>query len=141
MTKFVLDSRLQADCIFIGEMRLCSLLLMNDQRWPWVILVPRKKNMIELFDLQDADQVLLHAETKRAAHALSDLTHCDKLNIGTIGNVVRQLHMHVVARRENDTNWPNTVWGFEKPAAYKKDNAQALVDKLKIRLGLDEKFL
>ena len=141
MTDFKLDHRLENDCIAIGEMRLCRILLMDDQRWPWIVLVPRKLDVCEIHDLDDADQVLLHSETKRIAMALGAITECEKINSGALGNIVRQLHVHVVARDSGDANWPGPVWGFEKRAPYQGNNAKILATNIQHRLALHEEFL
>ncbi len=141
MTIFKLDHRLKNDCIEIGEMRLCRILLMDDQRWPWIVLVPRKLDVCEIHDLEDADQVLLHSETKRIAQALGAITECEKINSGALGNIVRQLHIHVVARNIDDANWPGPVWGFEKRIPYQGNNAKILATNIQHRLALHEEFL
>ena len=122
-------------------MRLCRILLMDDQRWPWIVLVPRKLDVCEIHDLEDADQVLLHSETKRIAQALGAITECEKINSGALGNIVRQLHIHVVARNIDDANWPGPVWGFEKRIPYQGNNAKILATNIQHRLALHEEFL
>lgn len=108
---FVLDPRLQRDSLFIVDGPLSQLRLMDDARFPWLVLVPRIGGASEWIDLDGAGQRLLLAEINQAGQALRALGPCDKLNIGALGNIVRQLHVHVVARRENDAAWPGPVWG------------------------------
>lgn len=90
---------------------LCELRIMNDRRWPWLILVPQRPDMEELHDLTPLDQAMLTFEINLVGEALKRITGCTKINTGALGNVVRQLHVHVVARSEGDPNWPGPVWG------------------------------
>jgi diadenosine tetraphosphate (Ap4A) HIT family hydrolase len=99
---FSLDPRLAADSIALGDLPLSRVLLMNDANYPWLILVPRRPNLVELIDLDDAGQATLMIEIARAARALKEVTPCDKLNVASLGNTVRQLHVHVIARRAGD---------------------------------------
>lgn len=111
MTSFKLDPRLAADSVFIADGPLSQLRLMDDERFPWLVLVPRVAETDELIDLDDDSQRLLLAEIRNAGNLLRALAPCDKLNIGALGNIVRQLHVHVVARSDNDVAWPGPVWG------------------------------
>jgi diadenosine tetraphosphate (Ap4A) HIT family hydrolase len=108
---WTLDPRLAQETIVIGDLPLSRVLLMNDANYPWLILVPRRENLVELIDLDDAGQMTLMAEVARAARAVRDVTACDKLNIAALGNTVRQLHVHVIARRNGDAAGPRPVWG------------------------------
>lgn len=110
---FVLDPRLAADAAPVAELALCRVLLMDDARWPWLILVPRRAGARELVDLSPADQQALSGEIARASRALQTLFSPDKLNVAALGNVVEQLHVHVVARFRDDPAWPAPVWGFQ----------------------------
>lgn len=111
MTAFALDERLANDAIPIGDMPLCRALLMNDARFPWLVLVPRRAGLVELADLAAPDRAVLIEELARAGEGLNRATCADKINIGALGNIVRQLHVHVVARFEGDAAWPGPVWG------------------------------
>ena len=115
---FVLDRRLRADTIAVTDLTLSRVLLADDQRFPWLILVPRREGASELTDLSDLDAATLYAEIKLAAGALQDLTAAHKLNIAALGNVVAQLHVHVIARKRDDPAWPKPVWGFGTPEPY-----------------------
>lgn len=119
---FVLHPRLMADSAVIVDWSLSRVLLMNDKRFPWIILVPRRPNLIELFDLDAASRALLTTEIARAAERLKGWarTHggADKINVGAIGNLVPQLHVHVVSRRKGDAAWPGTVWGAGQAEHY-----------------------
>lgn len=109
--EFVLDSRLAADTAFVCDWPLCAVRLMNDSRYAWVVLVPRRANLVEPFDLPTADQARLWQEVGHAGALLKASTGCRKVNIGALGNIVAQLHVHVVARNEGDAAWPGPVWG------------------------------
>ncbi len=115
---FELHPRLAADTAPIAELALSSLRLMEDAEIPWLILVPRRLNITELHHLPAADRVELGDEMTRAAQALETLFHPDKINIGALGNLVPQLHIHVVARFRRDRAWPGPVWGAGLPQAY-----------------------
>jgi diadenosine tetraphosphate (Ap4A) HIT family hydrolase len=108
---FALDPRLAHDTVFVADWPLCRVLLMDDARFPWLVLVPRRAGLVELVDLDAADLARLMHEIRRALHALRRVVDCDKLNVGALGNIVRQLHVHVVARRRDDAAWPGPVWG------------------------------
>lgn len=130
MGHFELDERLAADSRPVTVLGLCGLRLMDDARWPWLLLVPQRAGLVELFDLSPLDQTLLAFETDLVAKALKRLTGCTKINVGSLGNQVRQLHVHVVARSEGDAGWPGPVWGFGKREPYEKSRADALIASL-----------
>jgi len=108
---FVLDSRLAADTAWICDWPLCAILLMNDRRYPWLVLVPRRPKLVEPFDLSSAEQAQLWREVGHAGSVLKASTRCRKVNIGALGNIVAQLHVHIIARNEGDAAWPGPVWG------------------------------
>lgn len=116
--KFILHPRLEADTITIGDLALSRVLLMNDSRFPWVILVPRRNEMREIIDLSQADQLQLFGEIQSALNAIRIAFEPDKLNLGAIGNLVPQLHIHMIARFKSDAAWPNPVWGFGDAVPY-----------------------
>ena len=134
---FALDPRLAADTHAIGALPFSELLLMDDARFPWVILVPRIAGARELIDLDEGDQRLLLGEIDRVARALESLLHPDKLNIAALGNVVPQLHVHVIARFTGDTAWPNPVWGRGERVAYGQRERAARIAALRTALGGD----
>ena len=111
MSGFALDERLAADSAWVADGALSQLRLMDDARFAWLVLVPRRPGVSEWLDLAPADQLLLWEEVRRAGALLRAEPSCDKLNIGALGNIVRQLHVHVVARRVGDAAWPGPVWG------------------------------
>ncbi len=134
MSGFELDQRLKADTIPLFEAPAWTALLMDDSRFPWLILVPRQAGLVELSDLApDALQAVM-AESVRLGAALKALTGAEKINIGALGNIVRQLHIHIVARREGDAAWPGPVWGFGARAPYDDAARAALVAKLRAAL-------
>ncbi len=108
---FSLHPRLSADTIFVADWILSRVLVMNDARYPWLILVPRRGGLTEIFDLDMIARQTLIEEIARAGEGLKKLTSAVKINIGALGNVVPQLHIHIVARRPGDAAWPGPVWG------------------------------
>ena len=138
---FILDTRLQEDTWLIGDFPLCRLLLSNDSNYPWFILVPRREGISELFLLDDADQPLMWAETTALAGVLKELFTADKMNVATLGNVVSQLHMHVIARYASDAAWPGPVWGKHPAKPYSEADVQVIKGKLKAVLGADFTFV
>ncbi len=113
-----LDPRLAADTVEIARWPLARLLLMNDATYPWLILVPDRPGLVEWFDLGPDDRARLAEEIARATQTLKSVTGADKINVGALGNVVAQLHVHVVARFRNDPAWPGPVWGKAPPVPY-----------------------
>ena len=132
---FALDPRLAADTHAIGILPFSELLLMDDARFPWVILVPRIAGARELIDLDEGDQRLLLGEIDRVARVLEAMLHPDKLNIAALGNVVPQLHVHVIARFASDAAWPNPVWGRGERIAYGDRERTARIAELRSALG------
>jgi diadenosine tetraphosphate (Ap4A) HIT family hydrolase len=127
MSDFALHPRLAADTLFVADWPLCRVLLMNDARYRWLVLVPRVAGATEIFDLADADRIALIEETARAGELLKALTAAAKINVGALGNLVPQLHMHVVARDPGDPAWPGPVWGHSPAVPYAADAAAAVV--------------
>jgi diadenosine tetraphosphate (Ap4A) HIT family hydrolase len=112
-----LHPQLHADTVPVCDLALSRVLAMNDANFPWLILVPRRAGIGEIFDL-GAEQAVLLNEVSLVSRVLKDATQCDKLNVAAIGNVVPQLHLHIVARRKDDALWPKPVWGAAPPRAY-----------------------
>ena len=129
-TGFQLDARLEADCYTLGEWPLCRVLLMDDARYPWLILVPRRADIAEITDLLAAEQGLLFGEITRAMTALAGVTRPDKMNMAALGNMVRQLHVHVIARYVSDEAWPAPVWGKGERKPYPPHMVGPLMDRL-----------
>ena len=109
---------------------LCQLRLMNDRRWPWFLLVPQRPEAEEIYHLTPLDQTLLTFEAGETARALKRVTDCTKINIGALGNKVRQLHVHVVARNPGDAGWPGPVWGVGKAEPYDTNSAKELISAI-----------
>jgi len=133
-TGFELDARLEADTEPLQWLGLCELRLMNDKRWPWVVLVPQRADIFELHDLTPLDQAMLTFETNLAADALKRVTGCDKINTAALGNIVRQMHVHVIARNEGDPNWPGPVWGYGPREPYRRPELHGLIEKIRTAL-------
>ncbi|MDG6403787.1 HIT domain-containing protein [Pseudomonas quasicaspiana] len=137
---FALDSRLQEDTLLIGDFPLCRLLLSNDSNYPWFILVPRRPDITEVFQLDARDQLQLWQETTLLSEQLKDLFNADKLNVAALGNVVSQLHMHVIVRRRSDIAWPAPVWGKHPATPYTAQEFSLIKDQLRAILVKDFVF-
>lgn len=134
---FSLHPQLATDTVPVGDLPLSRVLLANDANYPWLILVPRRPALTEIIDLEEIDQVQLLGEITATARALKAITECDKLNIAALGNVVAQLHVHVIARRQNDAAWPKPVWGAVPATTYALGERERLVDALRRALQID----
>jgi diadenosine tetraphosphate (Ap4A) HIT family hydrolase len=128
-----LHSQLAADTVPVCDLALSRLLTMNDANFPWLILVPRRVGVSEIIDLGDEQAVLMN-ELALVSRALKDETRCDKLNVAAIGNMVPQLHIHVVARRKEDAAWPKPVWGAVPRRAYEADAMERFVTAIRSRV-------
>jgi diadenosine tetraphosphate (Ap4A) HIT family hydrolase len=137
---FVLDPRLLQDTLPIGDFPLCRLLLSNDSNYPWFILVPRRADISEVFQLEPVDQLRLWQETTVLAESLKKVFEADKLNVAALGNVVSQLHMHVIVRKRDDVAWPAPVWGKHPAVPYTQEQVTAIRDKLRPVLINDFRF-
>lgn len=115
---FSLHPRLAADCFDLGALPLCQVLLMNDERFPWTILVPRIPDLRDLHDVPRERRTELFDEIEQVSNALMRLHRTDKLNVAALGNVVPQLHVHVIARTTTDAAWPGPVWGVGTPVPH-----------------------
>lgn len=132
---FDLHPQLEADTEKLVDWPLSRVLLMNDRRFPWLILVPRVRHGVEVFDLPEAQRASLWREVDFAAAKLKAETRALKINVGALGNIVRQLHIHVVARNEGDGAWPGPVWGSGTRVPYESGRLKALVTRLNEVLG------
>ena len=128
---FELDPRLAADTFLVGETPLNQVLLMNDARYPWLILVPRRGDTTEPFELSEADQAQLWRESMRLGQAMKAHFAADKLNIAALGNQVAQLHVHHVARFHTDDAWPGPVWGVGSAVPYSDAARDVLIGELR----------
>ena len=111
MSEFQLHPTLAADTMQVANLALCSVLLMNDARYPWLILVPRRPGLRDLIDLSDQDGELINREIRHCSQVLQSATAPYKLNVAALGNMVEQLHVHIIARHKDDSAWPGPVWG------------------------------
>ena len=132
---FVLDPRLEADSVFIADGPLSQVRLMNDARFPWLLLVPRVADASEWIDLDGNQQRLLLAEINQVSKLLRAEPGVQKLNIGALGNIVRQLHVHLVGRHEGDAAWPGPVWGSGTARKWEADALSARVEHWRQRLA------
>lgn len=128
---FVLDPRLMQDTLPVGDFPLCRLLLSNDSNYPWFILVPRRADISEVFELSESEQAQLWKETSQLAQILSELFSADKMNVAALGNVVKQLHMHVIVRHIGDAAWPAPVWGKMAASPYSTGEVADIMSRLK----------
>lgn len=131
MTFFNLNPRLEGDSYPVTDLPLSTVRLMKDANYPWILLIPRKTDLVEIIDLEDADQLQLMREIARASHALRQVTDCEKLNVAALGNQVSQLHVHVIARFREDQAWPGPVWGVVPGVAYDPEKAETLIEQLR----------
>lgn len=137
---FILNSKLAEDTLFIGELPLCSILLMNNKLYPWIILVPKRLEVTEITDLPPEDRTQLMEEIAAASTVMKRTYWPDKINVASIGNIVEQLHVHVIARFKTDDIWPQPVWGKEsKP--YSKMGIREAVEILRREFGKIEGFM
>ena len=131
---FELHPRLMADTFEICELGQSKLLLMNDARYVWCIIVPRVAGAVEWHDLDDATATAVFKETMAVSGAIKTLEAIDKINIGAIGNVVSQLHIHIIGRKIGDAAWPAPVWGNGTAEAYSDTDAKNIIEKIKTAL-------
>lgn len=131
MTTFVLHPQLAKDTALIGRIGECLLLLMKDARYPWLILVPEQEGLRELHDLSDDQFSSVTQIIKQTSLRLQTLTEALKINVAALGNMVPQLHIHIIARREDDASWPGPVWGVGTAEPYTEDKLTVLVATLK----------
>jgi diadenosine tetraphosphate (Ap4A) HIT family hydrolase len=129
-----LHPQLVRDTVQLGDLPLSRVLIINDANWPWLLLVPRRLGVSEIIDLDEVEQAQLMTEINRAARAMKTVTACDKLNIAALGNVVPQLHVHVIARREGDAGWPRPVWGAAPAMGYDKSALEQFMERLRKRI-------
>ncbi len=141
MAEFAVDPAFEAGSIAVGDLPLCLVRLQADARWPWLILIPRRPGLREVEDLSPADRARLIEETVLAGQAVRAMGAAigftvEKLNIGALGNVTPQLHVHVVGRRAGDAAWPGPVWGVGLPEAYGADGLDTALQAARKALGL-----
>ena len=128
--------QLEKDTINIGDLPLCRVLVIKDANYPWLLLVPRRPDLSEIIDLDEVEQGQLMTEINRVARGLKDVTQCDKLNIAALGNVVPQLHVHIIARRSSDAAWPRPVWGAVPALDHDQQEVTAFISALRRKIWL-----
>jgi diadenosine tetraphosphate (Ap4A) HIT family hydrolase len=133
---FMLDPQLARDTTPVGNLALTRVLLNEDFNYPWLILVPRQPALVELIDLDEAGRNLLISEVAAVSQALRTITQCDKLNVAAFGNIVRQLHVHVIARFRSDAAWPNPVWNIVPYRPYEAPARETLIAALRKSLQI-----
>jgi diadenosine tetraphosphate (Ap4A) HIT family hydrolase len=124
------------DTIDIGDLPLSRVLVINDANYPWLLLVPRRTEANEVIDLNEVEQAQLMTEIARVARALKDVTGCDKLNIAALGNVVPQLHVHIIARRTGDAAWPRPAWGAVPAIEHDKAELESFIGAIRRKIWL-----
>lgn len=129
---FLLHPQLLADTAMVCDLGLSRVLLMDDAHWPWLILVPRRRQLRELIDLDREERIVLGDEIELASRILRARFNPDKLNVAALGNQVEQLHVHVIARHRNDPAWPAPVWGRLPRRSYEPSARQSLLDGLSL---------
>ena len=115
---------------YISDLKLCSVRLIDNQHFPWIILIPKRKGIIDITELNSKDQILLMKEIVHASKLMKKVFKTKKLNVEKIGNIVPQLHIHIIARYKNDLTWPLSVW-VKKGKIYSKENLNLILGKLK----------
>ena len=130
-----LHPRLKQDTIDIGDLPLSRVLVIKDANYPWLLLVPRRPEIVEIIDLDEVEQAQLMTEISRVSRALKETTRCDKLNIAALGNVVPQLHVHHIVRYAHDPAWPAPVWGKLPAKPYYGAEAAKLMARMRPLLG------
>lgn len=135
MTDFLLDPRLATDSAFIADGPLSQVRLMDDTRYPWLVLVPRVNAVSEWLDLDGGQQRLLLAEINQAGQLIRAQPGVEKLNIGALGNIVRQLHVHLVGRHDGDAAWPGPVWGNGSAVRHAPDQLATEIKRWRQRLA------
>lgn len=131
---FELDKNLKKDTFFIKDLELCQLLLLNNKNYPWLVLVPKRANMTETFELNEADQQQLSLEINKISKFAKNFFKADKINVAAFGNVVSQLHIHIIARYKNDRVFPNPVWLDQEKQEYEEKEALEIVNNTKSHL-------
>ena len=131
-----LHSQLEIDTVNVGDLPLSRVLIIKDSNYPWLLLVPRRPGASDITDLNEIEQAQLITEINRVAVALKDITKPEKLNIAALGNIVSQLHVHVIARRKTDAAWPRPVWGVAPPLGYDPAEMQAFKNALRKQIWL-----
>ena len=134
MTTFVLHPQLEKDSVLVTELTLCSVRLINDINYPWLILVPQVAEISDIIDLSDAQQQILWQESALVSRVLKHLFTPDKLNVAALGNMVSQLHLHHIVRYKDDISWPRPVWGQVPLKLYSNQQLSKQIELIKIEI-------
>ena len=124
--KFTLHYRLQEDTVEIIRIKLSRVLLMNDSSFPWIVLVPEREGVQEVYELNSEDRFVLIEEIAAASEIIRQLYRPDKINIGALGNLVPQLHIHVIGRFRTDRAWPDPAWGSGPARPYQAETLETV---------------
>jgi diadenosine tetraphosphate (Ap4A) HIT family hydrolase len=127
---FQLNETLEQDTLAITQWPLCQVRLMNDSRFPWMILVPAREDLREIYEISNQEQANFLTEINKASRTLQKVTGADKMNVAALGNQVTQLHIHIIARFEGDAAWPGPIWGVGEVVPYEASTAKALIKTL-----------
>ncbi len=130
MSSFELDEQIRNDTIPVCELSLCTVVLHKDANYPWLLLIPMRNSIREIHELSDEQQLQLMREISQVAKALQSHCNADKMNVAALGNMVPQLHIHIVARYFSDKAWPGPIWGAAKSTSYEPDQGQVLASQL-----------
>ncbi len=128
---FSLDNRIKNDSIEIGDLELCHVRLLNNCAWPWLLLLPKKNGLKEITDLNTEEQQCLMKEIDFFSRFISTFPNVEKINIGMLGNIVSQLHIHVIGRNTNDPAWPGPVWGCKAGEPYNDIELNKILTRFK----------
>lgn len=135
--EFTIDAKLASDTLNLGSFPLCEVLLMNDSRFPWIILVPKLLNLRDFHEIPTEFRDVLFHEIEEASKAIQKLWKVEKMNVAALGNQVSQLHIHVIGRQRTDEAWPNPVWGYGTPIPYGTSEISSVVHSLKDELAIE----
>jgi diadenosine tetraphosphate (Ap4A) HIT family hydrolase len=131
-----LHPQLARDTMNVGDLPLSRVFVINDANYPWLLLVPRRPDVVEIIDLDEVEQAQLMTEIARVGRVLKAVTACDKLNVAALGNVVPQLHVHIIARRHGDAAWPRPVWGAAPPLNHDQAELAAFIATIRRKIWL-----
>ncbi|CAL74687.1 conserved hypothetical protein; putative Histidine triad (HIT) protein [Bradyrhizobium sp. ORS 278] len=131
-----LHPQLAKDTINIGDLPLSRVLVIKDANYPWLLLVPRREDAVEIIDLDEVAQAQLMTEITRVSRAVKEITKCDKLNVAALGNMVPQLHIHIIARRTSDVAWPRPVWGVATPVPHDAQEVESFISAVRRKIWL-----
>jgi diadenosine tetraphosphate (Ap4A) HIT family hydrolase len=133
---FILHPRLDAGAFYLGNLGICRVLLKNQSLFPWMLIVPEVEGIEDLHELAEADYQAVTKAVREVSTFVASHFKPEKLNVASIGNQVRQMHLHIVGRSESDPAWPGTVWAFDGKASYTADQVEVIRSAARATLGL-----